>query len=200
MIIKNIQLKEGFIGFLILSISMTMLLINLASTLEMSITTPSQTFRVNQSDTINHYLGVENKNPYPIQIQIQPPEKLNIIFHNTLNFTLQPNKTRNINYTITPNEHGNFTHFIGVMFISEEQSFGLQAKINLIVYPNQKSPFWMLSIIIILGISLIIIFFILSELPLHKRSGFLIHSQLPKGLTSTPKAYQAVPALQENEE
>jgi len=39
-----------------------------------------------------------------------------------------------------------------------------------------------------------------SELPLRKRSGFLIHSQLPKGLTSTPKAYQAVPALQENEE
>jgi len=121
--------------------------------MEMSLTTPSVTFRLNESDSINHYVGIANKNPFPIKIIIDIPEDLDITFHNITIFELEPNQTRNIHYTIKANEHGNFTYFIPVQFKSENQSFSLQSKINLIVYPKK-------NIDIVLGITILVLLFL----------------------------------------
>lgn len=117
---------------------LTILLINviMVSALRTTLLYPQATFRVNQSTPIDYYIGVENKNPYPMNITYILPDSLEIYFHDSLYFELQPNETRISNYTINTDNAGNYSEYISVLFNGNGTSFSLQQSLFIYVYGN----------------------------------------------------------------
>lgn len=111
----------------ILGILLIVLFMSSISALRMTLTTPQVTFNENVTSLVNYHLGVENKNNYTISIQINPPTDLIINFSDPLNFTLEPNQSKNIDYTILINRTGNYYSNIGVGFYSNSENFALQS-------------------------------------------------------------------------
>lgn len=103
-----------------------------AAELRVVLTTPQAKFTVINGESVDYYVGVENKNNFTINVDIVP-NALNIVFYNDTSFELQPNETRDIMYTITANETGNYTKTISVTYSGNNEDFTLQQQIYFIV-------------------------------------------------------------------
>lgn len=99
--------------------------------------TPQATFRVNYGDTVNHYIGILNKNPFPVNISIIPSKDLNISFKEPTQFVLLPNQSKDLNYSVYINKTGNYSGYISVDYIGNNDSFKLQSILFFIV-PESK--------------------------------------------------------------
>lgn len=108
-----------------------------AADLRIVLTTPQAKFTVINGESIDYYIGVENKNNFTINVDIVPSD-LNIVFYNDTSFALQPNETRNVMYTITVNESGNYTKTISVTYSGNNEDFTLQQQIYFIVSDVEK--------------------------------------------------------------
>lgn len=109
-----------------------------AADLRIVLTTPQAKFTVINGESIDYYIGVENKNNFTINVDIVPSD-LNIVFYNDTSFALQPNETRNVMYTITVNESGNYTKTISVTYSGNGETFTLQQQIYFEVSDVEKA-------------------------------------------------------------
>lgn len=117
--------NKNYMKFCILIILCILIIIQLASAdLRVVLTTPQVSFSGTEGQSFNYYIGVENKNSFPINILISNSES-EIKFDDLPSFELQPNESREINYIIKPRP-GVFTDFIPVSFSGNGSSFSLQ--------------------------------------------------------------------------
>ena len=122
-----------------------LLVIPLILSLEASLLTPQATFRVNNSQTINYFVGVRNDNDFPINITIIPSEDLDITFLNEIKFVLQPNESRDVYYDLLAKKSQE--SYINVIFQGDKKNLALQSKINII--GNSSSLTYIFSILLI---------------------------------------------------
>ena len=124
---------------IITSMLICMFLIELTSaSLTATITTPQVTFNNLTGQQVGYYIGVRNDNVFVVNISITKPEGLDITF-DALDFSLNPNELRKVNYTINLNKNGTFKESVPVVFYTNESSFGLSAKIILIVHESNTT-------------------------------------------------------------
>lgn len=108
------------------------------ASLTATITTPQVTFKNYTGQQVGYYLGIRNDNDFIVNISITQPEDFDISF-NELDFSLEPGELRKVNYTINLNKVGTSTKVIPVLFYTNESSFGLSAKIIMIVKANNNT-------------------------------------------------------------
>jgi len=96
-----------------------------AGELRVVLTNPQTTFRSEAGDTIEHYIGVKNKNTFETIVKITPPEGINI---EETEITLEPNESREIPYSSIA-EEGNYSKNIMVNFQGNGSTFTLTAKL-----------------------------------------------------------------------
>ncbi len=105
----------------------------LASGLIVTLSTPQATFRSEMGSTVNYYVGVENKNNFPVNITIIPPENLQITFNEPLAFSLKAGEIKNRDYFILISKGGSYSENIGVLFEGDGMSFAVQSQLRLII-------------------------------------------------------------------
>jgi hypothetical protein len=127
--------------------------INTIIALEGTLINPSVTFKVNESEIINHHISIENPNNFSVNISITTPKDIEI---NENEFELKPKENKKINYTIIA--ENTVSRNIGITFVGERNSIGLNHKINLIVTnKNSITPYIFYYIIIFIIVILVII-------------------------------------------
>lgn len=125
---------------LLTMIILLMIGVSSAQDIRMVILNPQSVFTVNQSEPINYYVGVQNKNNVNITINIVSPTTKNILnFNSPQDISLKPNETSYINFTIKA-EH-NETISIPVSFSNGNQTGTLsQTIIVKVIQPITSTP------------------------------------------------------------
>lgn len=107
-----------------------LLLISLVSAdFRITLTTPSVTFNTNLSEVASYYVGVENKNEFPININILAPTDLLISFEGDTSFELLPNETKDVPFSIKINTTGAYSKDITVSYSGNGSSFSVSEKL-----------------------------------------------------------------------
>lgn len=136
-----------------------LLFIGSVSALSGTLLNPSVTYKVNESDIIEHSLNIQNPNEQDILITIVPSQDVKMeIYEN--NFTLSANESKTVRVDITAKE--TIKTNIGVVFSEQNQSLGLQQKVILIV-KEKPSFIWYIIGAVAIFIIFILLKFILSE-------------------------------------
>jgi hypothetical protein len=100
-----------------------LLMISLSSAqdLRMVLLNPYATFNLNDSQSLNYYVGVQNKNDFAISINVTKPDtNYSFAFTTTQNLILEVNQTGYINFTYSPLDNETIT--IPVKFSNGNQS------------------------------------------------------------------------------
>ena len=137
-------MKIGLILICLICISLVS-----AAEFKADLLTPSATFRVNESDIIEHYIEVHNPNNFSVDVSIIKPEDVDIILEKT-ELVLGSGETRRIDYKIRAEE--NVSTMIGVVFSSDQGNLGLQSAINIIVNEKSSQNYFYYAIIVIVAI------------------------------------------------
>lgn len=93
--------------------------------LRVTLITPQVTFNNKLGDNVSYFVGVENKNDFVVNVQIERLDELT--YYNTTSFSLLPNETFNVYYSTIIDEVGNYSKSMNVLFSGEGSSFGVSA-------------------------------------------------------------------------
>lgn len=143
-----------------LIVALFLMFVSTVSALTVDLTTPSVTFRVNESEIISHYIGVHNPNDFAVDVNLVEPEGINLGLESTY-YHLEPGESYQFPYSFEAKE--SFQTTVGVVFSSDEGNFGLQSSIKAYVTPNEDD-FSILSTVIFAIVLLIIILLIFKRM------------------------------------
>lgn len=123
-----------FVGLFLISL--------VSADLRVTLTTPQVSFDRNVSevgigDIVTYYVGVENKNSFPINIKIDGPTDLMIYFLEDTYFELQPGEVRDIPFSIKINTSGVYSREISVLFSGNGSSFSLSERLLFNIYEDE---------------------------------------------------------------
>lgn len=127
--------------------------------LEAKLVNPQITFRLNESEIIEHSIILKNTNNISVSVLIDPPLNLKTNLDMDV-YELLPGETKEIPYIIQADKTG--VYRIGITYSDgSKNSIGVQQKLNIIINDNNNEALYLLIVLSIIFLILLVIFIIM---------------------------------------
>jgi hypothetical protein len=124
----------------IIPIICTILLISLVSAdIRVTLNTAQVTFKNTTGSEFQYHINLENKNQFPVNVNITLPDDLNIELSGPSQFILSPNETKDIPYKGVMTTLGSYSKSIGIKYEGNNESFSLASTLIFIVTEETTS-------------------------------------------------------------